>query len=80
MAPVLLGDGAVKGTVYGSQGGVYRVRLDSGEFFDASLRGRLKQEARTGDRVVIGDRVEVAAQADGSATIEDGRRTPDPRS
>jgi ribosome biogenesis GTPase len=58
------------GTVYGSQGGVYTVRLDSGLNREASLRGRLKQEARTGDRVVIGDRVEVRDQSDGSATIE----------
>ncbi|MBT8396909.1 MAG: ribosome small subunit-dependent GTPase A [Gemmatimonadetes bacterium] len=60
----------MKGTVYGSQGGVYLTRLDSGEFCDASLRGRLKQEVRTGDRVVIGDRVEVATRKDGTATIE----------
>ena len=37
---------------------------------DASLRGRLKREARTGDKVVIGDRVEVATRPDGSSTIE----------
>ena len=59
-----------EGTVFGSQGGVYTVRLDSGVTLEASLRGRLKQEARTGDRVVIGDRVEVKERADGSATIE----------
>jgi ribosome biogenesis GTPase len=60
----------MNGTVFGSHGGVYRVHLDSGEAYDASLRGRLKQEARTGDRVVIGDRVEVVTRPDGSATIE----------
>ncbi|MGD2120934.1 MAG: ribosome small subunit-dependent GTPase A [Gemmatimonadota bacterium] len=64
-------DAAVKpGTVFGSLGGVYAVRLDSGESREASLRGRLKQEARTGDRIVIGDRVEVTDLPDGSATIE----------
>jgi ribosome biogenesis GTPase len=36
----------------------------------ASLRGRLKLEARTGDRVVAGDVVEVALADDGGATIE----------
>ena len=41
-------------------GGRYRVGLDDGSEVEANLRGRLKQEARTGDRVVIGDRVEVA--------------------
>src|SRR5690606_25790456 len=33
-------------------------------------RGRLKMEQRTGDRVVAGDRVQVARHSDGSATIE----------
>jgi ribosome biogenesis GTPase len=60
----------VNGTVHGSQGGVYQVLLDSGETLEASLRGRLKREARMGDRVVIGDRVEVAVDPDGSKTIE----------
>ena len=59
----------MNGTVHGSQGGVYQVLLDSGETLEASLRGRLKQEARMGDRVVIGDRVEVAVDPDGSTTI-----------
>jgi ribosome biogenesis GTPase len=63
----------MRGTVHGSGGGVYRVCLDSGEILDASLRGRLKQEARTGDRVVIGDRVELVRAPDGSSTIEDVR-------
>jgi ribosome biogenesis GTPase len=38
---------------------VYRVRLDDGREVDAALRGRLKRERRTGDKVVIGDRVRV---------------------
>ena len=60
----------MNGTVHGSQGGVYEVLLDSGDTLEASLRGRLKQEARMGDRVVIGDRVDVAVDPDGSTTIE----------
>ena len=47
------------GTVHETGGGVYRVRLDSGEMVEASLRGRLKREVRTGSKVVIGDRVEL---------------------
>ena len=62
--------GVMTGTVHESSGGVYRLLLDSGDWLDASLRGRLKREVRTGDRVVIGDRVEVALDSDGSATIE----------
>src|SRR5690606_30736397 len=51
-------------------GGVYEVELDAGGVVQAVLRGRLKLEQRTGDRVVVGDRVEVERHADGSATIE----------
>ncbi len=60
----------MRATVYGSRGGVYRVCLDSGELLEASLRGRLKQEARTGDRVVIGDSVDVVTGSEGAVTIE----------
>jgi len=48
-----------EGTVFGVEGGVYQVRLDSGDFVEAALRGRLKQERRTGEKVVVGDRVRV---------------------
>jgi len=67
----------MKGTVHHSQGGVYLVRLESGMTVEASLRGRLKQEARTGDRVVIGDHVEVTLGPSGAATIDavDPRRS-----
>ena len=52
------------GIVLWAVGGVYRVLLDSNEQIDASLRGRLKLEQRTGDRVVAGDRVRVDLHAD----------------
>lgn len=60
----------VKGVVHGSGGGVYRVVLEDGRAVEASLRGRLKRERRTGDRVVIGDRVEVEPVDGGGFTIE----------
>lgn len=44
---------------------MYVVRLDEGDLVEASLRGRLKQQKRTGDKVVIGDHVEVVAQGGG---------------
>lgn len=50
---------------------MYRVVLDDGRRVDASLRGRLKREERTGDRIVVGDRVRVAEQEDGSSTVEE---------
>lgn len=58
------------GTVHATGGGVYRVRLDDGHEVEASLRGRLKRERRTGDKVVIGDRVRIAPVADAWAVEE----------
>lgn len=62
------------GIVRRAAGGVYEVELEGGEVVDAVLRGRLKLEQRTGDRVVAGDRVEVKRHADGSITIESVRQ------
>lgn len=63
------------GVVHETGGGIYNVAFPDGTSVEASLRGRLKQEQRTGSRVVIGDRVEVLT-VDGVATIEsvEGRR------
>jgi ribosome biogenesis GTPase len=58
------------GIVLWAAGGVYRTLLDSGKEVEAALRGRLKQEKRTGDTVVAGDRVFIEAHADGSHSIE----------
>jgi ribosome biogenesis GTPase / thiamine phosphate phosphatase len=57
-------------TVLCSRGGVYDVQLEDGTVAEAVLRGRLKLEQRTGDRVVAGDVVEVGCQSDRSLTIE----------
>lgn len=64
------------GRVLSAAGGVYDVELAGGEVVQASLRGRLKLEQRTGDKVVAGDLVEIARDA-GGATIEsvEPRRT-----
>jgi len=43
----------------------------AGRMVDAFLRGRLKQERRTGDRVVAGDRVRVGQGEDGTWTVEE---------
>jgi ribosome biogenesis GTPase len=59
-----------RGTVRRAAGGIYEVELESGEVVPATLRGRLKLEQRTGERVVAGDLVEVERQADGTASIE----------
>ena len=47
------------GIVLRSLGGTYEVETTEG-VRDAVLRGRLKVEERTGDRVVVGDRVDIA--------------------
>ncbi|MCI0434017.1 MAG: ribosome small subunit-dependent GTPase A [Gemmatimonadetes bacterium] len=65
------------GTVLQAGGGTYEILLDDRTRVTTSLRGRLKLEQRTGDRVVAGDRVRVEMHADGSRTIEavEPRRT-----
>ncbi len=59
-----------RGVVVLARGGVYEVEVASGDRVEASIRGRIKQQERTGDRVVAGDRVEVQRHEDGTATIE----------
>lgn len=56
--------------VLSASGGVYDVELEDGTVAEASLRGRLKLEQRTGDRITAGDAVHVATQSDNSLTIE----------
>ncbi len=57
------------GRVLRSRGGVYEVETKGG-MIEASLRGRLKREQRTGERVVVGDRVDLERTGDGDWTIE----------
>jgi len=52
------------GLVAEASGGVYRIRLDAGALVDAALRGRIKLERRSGDKVVIGDRVTLERSGD----------------
>lgn len=65
--------GAQTGVLMSIRGGVYRVHSGS-MVIDASVRGKLKQQRRT--QLVVGDRIVLACQEDGSYTIEDreGRR------
>ena len=78
---------ALSGVVLRARSGFYTVRLDDGTLLECRLRGRIKQDRGTSDLVVIGDRVSVAALADGDAMIESveprrtrfSRRQPGPR-
>jgi ribosome biogenesis GTPase len=66
--------GQYNGLVRAAVGGTYEVELYPGSasssVVESSLRGRLKREQRTGEAVVVGDRVRVAEQEDGGWTIE----------
>lgn len=68
------GSGQIPGLVRAAVGGTYEVELHrvptQGRVVEATLRGRLKREERTGQAVVVGDRVLVQPHADGSHTIE----------
>lgn len=60
----------LRGRVIEAVGGVYTVELEDGRELPTRLRGRLKLEQRTGDRVVVGDFVEVEEREGEDATIE----------
>lgn len=65
-----LSPGRYEGRVRRTHGGIYEVETEDGSLVGAVLRGRLKTEHRTGDRVVAGDRIIVERHDDGSSTIE----------
>ncbi len=52
------------------EGGVYEVETEDGRVLEATLRGRIKQDERSGDRVVAGDRVELVLDGRGAAAID----------
>jgi ribosome biogenesis GTPase / thiamine phosphate phosphatase len=63
---------STRGVILEALGGVYRVlTLESGQVEDAFLRGRLKLERRTGDRIVPGDHVGLGRADDGSWMVEE---------
>ncbi|HEX2208863.1 MAG TPA: ribosome small subunit-dependent GTPase A [Longimicrobium sp.] len=58
----------LSGTVRRGQGGVYEVQTPEG-VIEAVLRGRVKRDERTGDKVVVGDRVDVEQDRAGEQTV-----------
>ena len=58
----------LSGTVRRGRGGVYEVQTPEG-VIEAVLRGRVKREERTGDKVVVGDRVDVEQDRAGEQTV-----------
>jgi ribosome biogenesis GTPase / thiamine phosphate phosphatase len=58
----------VSGTVLRALGGVYQVETPQG-VLEARLRGRLKRDERSGDRVVVGDAVELERDTAGADEV-----------
>lgn len=56
------------GTVLRAQGGVYEVETPEG-VMEATLRGRVKREDRSGEKVVVGDRVDLEREAAGGREV-----------
>jgi ribosome biogenesis GTPase len=56
------------GTVLRGQGGVYEVETADG-VVEAGLRGKLKRDERSGDKVVVGDRVDMEPEKSGEGTV-----------
>ncbi len=56
------------GTVLRKQGGVYEVETPGG-VVEAGLRGKLKRDDRSGDMVVVGDRVDMERERAGTTEV-----------
>jgi ribosome biogenesis GTPase / thiamine phosphate phosphatase len=75
------------GLVLRARSGFYTVETDQGDLVEAQLRGRVKRERQSSDLAVIGDRVELERQPDGTGAITGveerrtrfSRRQPGPR-
>lgn len=61
-------DDSLPGTVLRARGGVYEVETTGG-MVGATLRGRLKRDERTGEKIVAGDRVEVRRSESGGREL-----------
>ncbi|HEY6607881.1 MAG TPA: ribosome small subunit-dependent GTPase A [Candidatus Limnocylindria bacterium] len=76
-----------RGLVLRARSGFYTVETDDGDLVEARLRGRMKKERQASDLAVIGDRVTVDIQPDGTGAIDSveprehrfSRRQPGPR-
>jgi ribosome biogenesis GTPase / thiamine phosphate phosphatase len=58
----------LSGTVRRGLGGVYEVETPEG-VLEAVLRGRVKRDERTGEKVVVGDRVRLVEERAGETTV-----------
>jgi ribosome biogenesis GTPase len=75
------------GLVLRARSGFYTIATDEGDLVESQLRGRVKRERQSSDLAVIGDRVELERQPDGTGAIvaveprerRFSRRQPGPR-
>ena len=75
------------GLVLRARSGFYTVLTDDGDLVEARIRGRMKKERQASDLAVIGDRVRLDLQPDGTGAIDAveprqhrfSRRQPGPR-
>lgn len=82
-----MSEAGVGGTVLRARSSFYTVAVDDGDVVEARLRGRVRQHRATSDLAVIGDRVQLTRNADGTGAIEAveprrsrfSRRQPGPR-
>ena len=76
-----------RGLVLSARSGFYTIATDEGDLVKSQLRGRVKRERQASDLAVIGDRVELERQPDGTGAIvaveprehRFSRRQPGPR-
>ena len=60
-----------EGLVIKSQSGFFEVEITDSSLITCELRGRLKQGARKGDLIAVGDRVRFSPLAEGTGMIEE---------
>jgi len=64
-------DELLEGLIVKSQSGFFEVQISESNLITCELRGRLKQGARTGDLLAVGDRVQIAMLPEGTGMIEE---------
>ena len=66
-----MNDEILNGLVVKSQSGFFEVEIAGSSLVTCELRGRLKQGARTGDLIAVGDRVRISFLSESTGMIEE---------
>ncbi len=67
----MMSDQILRGLVVKSQSGFFEVEIAEAGLVTCELRGRLKQGARMGDLIAVGDRVRISILSEGTGMIEE---------